>query len=134
MTGQLDGKMAELFLHLCQISVAEVDDNLIGEFLVSRLQTEVSGVRKRSVVAIIGVADDGGQQFPRSRIEFILGFHQSDVKRQRGTATCAVKAHRFNDVGNTTSPCSCGFVDFGDLVDGRLGGNQFKKWHGQYPC
>ena len=51
--------MAQLLLRVCQIGVAVVDDDLIGEFLISRLQTEVSGVRKRSVVAVIGVADDG---------------------------------------------------------------------------
>lgn len=51
--------MAQLLLYICQIGVAVVDNDLIGELLISRLQTEVSGVRKRSVVAIIGVADDG---------------------------------------------------------------------------
>jgi len=59
MRGQLDGEMAQLLLHSCQIGVAVVNNDLIGELLISRLQTEVSGVRKRSVVAIIGVADDG---------------------------------------------------------------------------
>ena len=73
--------MAQLLLRVCQIGVAVVDDDLIGEFLISRLQTEVSGVRKRSVVAIIGVADDGRQQFPSGWVEPIFGFHQCDVKR-----------------------------------------------------
>lgn len=61
MQSQLDGKVAQSKVGRWQVCSSVVDDKLLCINRVVGLQTEVSGMRERSVVAVVDVADDCGQ-------------------------------------------------------------------------
>ena len=61
MQRQLDGEVAQSKVGCWQVCSSVVNDKLLSINRVVGLQTEVSGMRETSVVAVVDVADDGGQ-------------------------------------------------------------------------
>ena len=57
-----------------------VDDELFCEFVVSRLLTEVSGMRIRSVIASVNVAYDRRQHLSLSGLERVVTFHEAPIE------------------------------------------------------
>lgn len=72
---QLGGKIAKRAVFPAQGRAAIIVDQLVGRFILSRLRTEVLRVRKRSVEAIVEIADDSGEHFFTRLAERILRFH-----------------------------------------------------------
>ena len=74
--GEFEGVVTQGAIGRRQIGLPIVIGELLGRLFVSRLPTEVSGMRERSVVAVIRVTDDSSQHLTSGGRECIGGFHE----------------------------------------------------------